>query len=335
MDSDMALTVLIKQEGEDDLCLTLDAPRIVIGRGKGCEVQLPDPTVSMRHAVIRMRGGGNLVEDEGSTNGLVVGSVRLPAHTPRAVADGELIRIGRVWLELRFGGGMSNTAHQSQKVALAYLRRQLVSQGEPADAFIEVVEGPDRGCRLALTDDGSDHVIGRSRDNDLRLNDEQTSRRHVAVCHDGDCWRVRDLGSRCGSELDGGVLDERGARWSSGGRLTVGDSVIELRDPVPEALRELQAGADLKMRPAEREMPPPGQTEPARLVEAPADPVVEVPEPEMDASVEEIPSSRAAAEARVDTQRLGAGYATLDAFVALVAISLMGMSIAGLMYVLG
>ena len=48
----MALTVLIKQEGEDDLALTLDAPRIVIGRSKACEVQLPDPTVSARHAVI-------------------------------------------------------------------------------------------------------------------------------------------------------------------------------------------------------------------------------------------------------------------------------------------
>ena len=87
----MAVTVLIRaaDHGEEPLALTLDAPRIVIGRGKGCEIQLPDPTVSARHASLRLRGGENLIIDEGSTNGIAVGSVRLPPQTPRALRDGD------------------------------------------------------------------------------------------------------------------------------------------------------------------------------------------------------------------------------------------------------
>ena len=36
--------------------LSFDAPRIVIGRGRNCDVSLPDPSVSFRHASIRQQG---------------------------------------------------------------------------------------------------------------------------------------------------------------------------------------------------------------------------------------------------------------------------------------
>ncbi|MEQ9324335.1 MAG: FHA domain-containing protein, partial [Polyangiaceae bacterium] len=144
----MALTVLIKQEGEDDLALTLDAPRIVIGRSKACEVQLPDPTVSARHAVIRLQGGSNLIVDEGSTNGIAVGKVKLPARTPRTVKNGEIVRIGRVWLELRFGAGMASKPAEVRAVAMDYLAAQLRAQGEPLAPYVEATEGPAAGQRL-------------------------------------------------------------------------------------------------------------------------------------------------------------------------------------------
>ena len=74
----MALTVVVRSgEGEPAPRITFDAPRIVIGRGDGCEVRLPDPSVSHRHASIRQRGTDYIVLDEGSTNGTFVGPVRL------------------------------------------------------------------------------------------------------------------------------------------------------------------------------------------------------------------------------------------------------------------
>src|SRR5215510_1087897 len=97
----MALTIVIRSgDGQTPAAITFDAPRVVIGRGEGCEVRLPDPSVSHRHASIRQRGSEYIVMDEGSTNGTFVGPVRLAAQAPRVLRSGDLVRVGRVWLEV-------------------------------------------------------------------------------------------------------------------------------------------------------------------------------------------------------------------------------------------
>jgi hypothetical protein len=47
----------------------LDKPLLVIGRSSDCDIQLPDPNVSRRHAEIRQDGDSFLLLDLGSTNG--------------------------------------------------------------------------------------------------------------------------------------------------------------------------------------------------------------------------------------------------------------------------
>ena len=72
----MALTVVVRSgDHPHPLKISLDAPRIVIGRGEGCEIRLPDPSVSHRHASIRQRGSDYVVVDEGSTNGTWVANL--------------------------------------------------------------------------------------------------------------------------------------------------------------------------------------------------------------------------------------------------------------------
>src|SRR5512140_651089 len=107
----MAVTIVVLSGGAapgegPDLSLTLDAPRLVVGRGEGCDVRLPDPSVSHRHASIRQRGGEHVLLDENSTNGTFMDRVRLPPQTPRALRSGERVRLGRVWLEIRFEPAM-------------------------------------------------------------------------------------------------------------------------------------------------------------------------------------------------------------------------------------
>ena len=55
----------------------LDKRRVVIGRGKDCDVQLPDPNVSRRHAELRQEGATYWVIDLDSTNGTEVNGRRL------------------------------------------------------------------------------------------------------------------------------------------------------------------------------------------------------------------------------------------------------------------
>ncbi|MGH7434940.1 MAG: FHA domain-containing protein, partial [Polyangiaceae bacterium] len=90
----MALTVVVLSA--DGARLTFDGTsRIVVGRGAGSDVRLPDTSVSVRHASLRAQGSDFAVVDEGSTNGTFVGSVRVAPHTSRIVRAGDRLRLGR------------------------------------------------------------------------------------------------------------------------------------------------------------------------------------------------------------------------------------------------
>jgi len=51
--------------------------RAVIGRSKDCDVQIPDPNVSRRHAEVRREGDGYVLVDLDSTNGVEVDGRRV------------------------------------------------------------------------------------------------------------------------------------------------------------------------------------------------------------------------------------------------------------------
>jgi predicted component of type VI protein secretion system len=147
----MAVTIVVlsgSEPGSPDLSLTLDSPRIVIGRDQGCEVRLPDASVSGRHASLRQRGGEYVILDENSRNGTFLGPVRLPPQTPRVVRTGERVRLGRVWLELRIEPGVVNgsTAAAARDLALSLVARGLAGtghEGSAADALAEIERAPD------------------------------------------------------------------------------------------------------------------------------------------------------------------------------------------------
>jgi pSer/pThr/pTyr-binding forkhead associated (FHA) protein len=70
-------------------------PGTTIGRA-GCDVDLSDPDVSRRHAVLRALDGGLGLEDLGSTNGTFVNESRISGIAP--LSAGDQVRFGNtVW----------------------------------------------------------------------------------------------------------------------------------------------------------------------------------------------------------------------------------------------
>jgi hypothetical protein len=65
--------------------------RSTIGRSKECDVQIPDPNVSRRHAELTQEGATYWIVDLDSTNGIEVNGK--PAKRAK-LADGDTIRIG-------------------------------------------------------------------------------------------------------------------------------------------------------------------------------------------------------------------------------------------------
>ena len=65
--------------------------RVVIGRSKECDIQIPDPNMSRRHAELRQEGATYWIVDLDSTNGIEVNGQR----TRRAkLSDGDTVKLG-------------------------------------------------------------------------------------------------------------------------------------------------------------------------------------------------------------------------------------------------
>jgi pSer/pThr/pTyr-binding forkhead associated (FHA) protein len=303
----MALTIVVVagagDEAGGELTLSLDAPRIVIGRGEGCELRLPDPSVSHRHASIRQHSADYLLLDEGSENGTFLGRTRIAPRTTTRLRSGDRVRVGRVWLAIRSEPVVVKVAPAvaAKELALDLVARGLAAQGEDPTPRVVVVEGPDRGRVLLLEQSGRPYVIGRAKDTDLALEDADASRRHVAVTRRGDLFSVQDLGSRSGTQLVGAPLSQFDTPWRPGQVLAICRDRLLCEHPAAEALAELERSP----------------CEPLRADEA----------------LEPLSRERPAAPAPLAAP--GGGWGLADAAVVLLALGVLALSIAGLVWLLG
>jgi pSer/pThr/pTyr-binding forkhead associated (FHA) protein len=337
----MAVTVVVLSGGDAAYpgpSLTLDAPRLVIGRSEGCDVRLPEPTVSHRHASIRQRGGEYVLLDENSANGTFMDRVRLPPQTPRVLRSGERVRLGRVWLELRFEPAVvkGSTAAAAKELALALVAASLRAQGEDPDPRLTVLEGPGAGASLVLAEPGRTYAIGRAQGGDLVLDDPGIGRRHATVVRKADVLVVADCGAGGGTLLDGQAIQD--ASWRPGQVLAIGRARVGFTFPATEALAELERSPDERM--ADGEVPEPA---PVARAEAPSAEATEATSAAQASGAEQAattPSpSMTTAHRSSPPQGSSApepgGWGKLDAAVVIVALAVLGLSVLAAFWVFG
>lgn len=76
----------------------LDKPTIAIGRSTGNDIALDTTAVSRYHISVSLRGEQVVVEDLDSANGTYIDGVRMVAHQPHPLRDGDEIQIGDIRL---------------------------------------------------------------------------------------------------------------------------------------------------------------------------------------------------------------------------------------------
>ncbi len=336
----MALTVVVLLVGPagsvhssaERAQLTFDGTaRVVIGRGAGSDVRLPDGSVSVRHASLRAQGADFVVIDEGSTNGTYVGSVRVDPRTSRIVRSGDRLRLGRVWLELRIDHASvtRDVAGATRDIALALVARALDSRGTDRTVKVEVVEGPDQGLELPLSEEGAPYLIGRGPHCELPLADADASREHVRLERRASKVWLRDLGIKNGTWLGGSSLPaQKDVLWRPTHMVRVGRSVLALVEPLSVALAAIERAADEKIDPAEAAPVAPGDS--AAPAHAPPEASRAEPRPT------DRPADGAASAHVVDRMRsqTGAGWSLTDALVMGAALCVLALSLAGLVWLL-
>jgi diguanylate cyclase (GGDEF)-like protein len=71
--------------------IPLGNTEVLIGRDADCDVEIPDDSVSRRHALLRPSAGSYVAIDLGSTNGTYVNDARIEIHT---LEPGDRLRLG-------------------------------------------------------------------------------------------------------------------------------------------------------------------------------------------------------------------------------------------------
>jgi pSer/pThr/pTyr-binding forkhead associated (FHA) protein len=329
----MPITILLRlADDKNPPALTFDGRRIVIGRGPGSDVRVPDPSVSMRHASIQVDAGEHAIIDEGSTNGTFIGGVRLAPNAPRVLRSGDLIRVGRVWLEVKIDQtpATRDLSIATRDLALALVSQAMAALGEDISPKIRVVEGKDRGAAITLEDEGRAYIVGRGPSCDLPLEEPDASREHLQITRRGSVVMARDLESKNGVFLgESRIQPARDVTWRAATMLRIGATVIALDEPVATALTELEQCADEPV--GKDDIPPAPKTLTSaglKTDHAPesfdAPPASSAPI----APIEKNPRSLAPA-----SQRRG-GFAPTDLLVVAVAIAIIATSIGGLVWLL-
>ena len=126
--------------------------RIVIGRSRSADVQLPHTAVSGSHASIREQDAGYVLVDEGSTNGTRVNDIRVAVGRPKVLRNHDVVDLGGYRLSIDVGVPVSQTmsARLTADFARRILAEQLAGNGEPDldDELDAIQRGPDERVDL-------------------------------------------------------------------------------------------------------------------------------------------------------------------------------------------
>jgi FHA domain-containing protein len=311
----MALTLIVRS---GDLTpapeLTFDAPRVVIGRRAGSDLRLPDPSVSPRHASLRQRGSDYTLVDEASDNGSFVGSNEVGPHAPLPLKDGDLVRFGRVWVEVRLNTQKPVSAPGDSVELARRLVEQALSADEQASAARIVVEaGPLEGHTTELASNRNWNV-GPQAAADWVLTDEKGLQPEVEISRQAAnelCLLRR--GSDGLARLKGRALPpgER-TSWPADTVLELGENRLRYTDPVALALAELERCPTERLGPLDTIAPPNGARPDASLLLAAKVAESSAPKP---------------APVRAPSERRAGAWTPADAAVLLLCVSILCFSL--------
>lgn len=111
----MAETLFDITEAGQQRRLAVTKPLILIGRSSQCDVRLSSPQVSARHARVRLYEDSAVIEDLGSSNGILVDGARI--NEPRRLSAVNLVQFGPGGPTLRLAGRAGAPASELQSTA--------------------------------------------------------------------------------------------------------------------------------------------------------------------------------------------------------------------------
>ncbi|MFL5804854.1 MAG: FHA domain-containing protein, partial [Roseiflexaceae bacterium] len=176
-DQDTRPRLIVQDEGQTREVPLADQA-LTIGRAPENDIVLTSRFVSGRHARIEPHGDAHRVIDVGSTNGLLFEGQRMPANSPLALADGDVLRIGDPAT-----GNFVTLTYRNPRAARA-ATAATVAQSYPLDPNDPQITIGRDGC-------------------DITLDNPQVSRQHAVIERADGRHVLRDVGAANGTFING------------------------------------------------------------------------------------------------------------------------------------
>ncbi len=204
------------RRGEELLRVAL-GDRTAIGRDPGCDVSLPDPTISRVQVVVERRGDGFHLVDRSGRGARVSG-----AEAPETVlTDGAEFALG-AWRAM-FRSSSSAASENTHAPGATLVRPGGDAEDAPPPVRLRVRAGG-RERTVPVTQAGV--LVGKEPTCDAPIDDPFVSTRHLRIEPQGGRWAVVDLGSTNGTFISGARVSR--AELPLGVPVQLGDAEIVL-----------------------------------------------------------------------------------------------------------
>jgi len=222
------LTVI--QGDSQGLHKKLESDQVTIGR-KGADMVVRDRAISRAHCRLEYRDGSWRVVDLGSKNGVFVNGQKVEDQELHHLDE---IGIGQTLVLFSESGpseedGMREQREEGPAVSddtrVDETNREKVAE-LPSDRkfFLEFMGGDRKGRSIEF--DKGRMILGRGEEADVRIDDEQVSRKHASIeVYSREQIYIADLASQNGTWLNG--MKIRNTRLMYGDLVRVGNTVLK------------------------------------------------------------------------------------------------------------
>jgi pSer/pThr/pTyr-binding forkhead associated (FHA) protein len=254
----MSFRLYVQEKDSELRVLDLEGPVVSIGRAEDNDVVISDARSSRRHCRLSETPQGVVLEDLKSANGtllkgkavaqsllgrgdeFVVGSTHF--HFEEMKEESAASARGRP--QGAFAGGErapGAAAVETSAVAVKAAPEAPTLVVAEDEGHLEILEGEHAEPRVSLSK--LPFTIGRSRRNDLALQDGKISSEHARIVREGAQLVVEDLGSKNGVQVNGRRVER--AVLSPGSRLKIGNFTfrVHVRGPALQPAGRAALGA--------------------------------------------------------------------------------------------
>lgn len=213
------------RRGEEVLRVALERQRMVLGRSGDCDLVIPDPHASRRHAALVLDGTRCVLEDLSGQGTVVAGQPLKHGE----LADGADLQLGQ-WRAVFRERGPAEDAAPTRTSRSTHVQSPEAPRENLPRAQVRMKQG---STELLYPLDSGSVTLGKDAGNEVVIQDKFISGQHLRVTRREAGFHVKDLNSTNGTFLEGVRLFEAEVPLNTVLRVGETELVFEPVSPSP------------------------------------------------------------------------------------------------------